>query len=167
MKNKIKQEKAITLIALVVTIIVLLILAGVSISMLAGDNSILRKATEARKMTDEVALKEEQQLADLESEMNGTSTGTSEGYDYTSKVNAPELKEGMIPITYKSNKWIVADKSNKDKSWYNYDYACIGHAFSTFALRGGDINAGASAGVLYSGLTYGYGGDGFRASLAS
>ena len=38
MKSKIKQEKAITLIALVVTIIVLLILAGVSINMLTGQN---------------------------------------------------------------------------------------------------------------------------------
>ena len=38
MKNIRKQEKAITLIALVVTIIVLLILAGISISMLTGQN---------------------------------------------------------------------------------------------------------------------------------
>ena len=38
MKTKLKNEKAITLIALVVTIIVLLILAGVSIMMLTGQN---------------------------------------------------------------------------------------------------------------------------------
>lgn len=38
-KNK---ELGITLIALVITIIVLLILAGISISMLTGDNGILR-----------------------------------------------------------------------------------------------------------------------------
>lgn len=43
-----KQKKGITLIALVITIIVLLILAGISISMLAGDNGILRKATDAK-----------------------------------------------------------------------------------------------------------------------
>lgn len=35
---EIRQEKAITLIALVVTVIVLLILAGTSISMLTGEN---------------------------------------------------------------------------------------------------------------------------------
>ena len=40
------NEKAITLIALVITIIVLLILAGISISMLSGDNGILQKATQ-------------------------------------------------------------------------------------------------------------------------
>lgn len=47
MKNIRKQEKGITLIALVVTIIVLLILAGVSIQMLTGQNGILNRAGEA------------------------------------------------------------------------------------------------------------------------
>ena len=42
-----KNNKGITLIALVITIIVLLILAGVSIAMLAGDNSILSNATKS------------------------------------------------------------------------------------------------------------------------
>lgn len=43
-----KGNKGITLIALVITIIVLLILAGVSIAMLSGDNSILKNAQSAR-----------------------------------------------------------------------------------------------------------------------
>ncbi len=51
MINKIKQEKAITLIALVVTIIVLLILAGISINMLTGQNGILNRASEAKEST--------------------------------------------------------------------------------------------------------------------
>ena len=42
-----KNNKGITLIALVVTIIVLLILAGVSIAMLSGENGILSNATKA------------------------------------------------------------------------------------------------------------------------
>ena len=42
-----KNEKGITLIALVVTIIVLLILAGVSIAMITGDDGILGRAREA------------------------------------------------------------------------------------------------------------------------
>ncbi len=44
----IKNQKGITLIALVITIIVLLILAGVSIAMLTGENGILTQATDAR-----------------------------------------------------------------------------------------------------------------------
>lgn len=55
MKNYKKKElissNGITLIALVITIIVLLILAGISISMLSGDNSILQKATDAKEQT--------------------------------------------------------------------------------------------------------------------
>ena len=42
-----KQEKGITLVALVVTIVVLLILAGVSISLVIGQNGIVTKAQEA------------------------------------------------------------------------------------------------------------------------
>ena len=43
-----KENKGITLIALVITIIVLLILAGIAIAALTGDNGILSRATEAR-----------------------------------------------------------------------------------------------------------------------
>ena len=47
-KTKFKKNKGITLIALVVTIIVLLILAGISITMLTGQNGILNRAGEAK-----------------------------------------------------------------------------------------------------------------------
>ena len=46
-KHKINKEKGITLIALVVTIVILLILAMVSISMLAGENGIINKEGDA------------------------------------------------------------------------------------------------------------------------
>ena len=64
MKTKyLKETKAITLIALIVTLIVLLILAGVSIAVLTGENGILNRATEA-KTTSAIAKVEE--LANLE-----------------------------------------------------------------------------------------------------
>ena len=47
-----KKQNGVTLIALVITIIVLLILAGVSIAMLTGDNGILTNATKAQENTD-------------------------------------------------------------------------------------------------------------------
>lgn len=50
--KKLKENKGITLIALVVTIIVLLILAGISINMLTGQNGILKQASTAKEMTD-------------------------------------------------------------------------------------------------------------------
>ena len=53
MKTKLSLNvKGITLIALVITIIVLLILAGVAISMLSGENGILRKASNAKLYTE-------------------------------------------------------------------------------------------------------------------
>ena len=47
-KHKINTKSGITLIALVVTIIVLLLLAGISVQMLTGDNGILKRAGEAK-----------------------------------------------------------------------------------------------------------------------
>ncbi len=57
------RNKGITLIALVISIIVLLILAGISISMLSGDNSILQKTTEAKEENEFSQEKEQIALA--------------------------------------------------------------------------------------------------------
>ena len=46
-----KRNKGITLIALVVTIVVLLILAGITINYVMGDNSIFQKAVTAKEKT--------------------------------------------------------------------------------------------------------------------
>ena len=62
MRKASKNEKGITLIALVVTIVVLLILAGVSISMLTGENGIITQAQEAKLVTERSSLKEQLQL---------------------------------------------------------------------------------------------------------
>ena len=61
-----KQTKGITLIALVITIIVLLILAAVSISMLAGDNGILKKAVQAKEVTEHSQIEEEVSMVYME-----------------------------------------------------------------------------------------------------
>ena len=62
-KNKIKQKNGITLIALVITIIVLLILAGVSIAMLTGQNGILTQAQNAKTTTADKSAEEKIKLA--------------------------------------------------------------------------------------------------------
>ena len=51
LRNTLRRNKGITLIALVVTIIVILILAGISIAMLTGQNGILNRAAEAKEKT--------------------------------------------------------------------------------------------------------------------
>ncbi len=67
--NKTKLEKGITLIALVITIIVLLILAGVSIAMLTGENGILNRAILAREEASHGEVREQVLLAIAEYEL--------------------------------------------------------------------------------------------------
>ena len=62
MRIKLKKNKGITLIALVITIIVLLILAGVSIAMLTGQNGILTQAQNASTQTEIAEAKEKAQM---------------------------------------------------------------------------------------------------------
>ena len=62
MKEKLKQKKGITLIALVITIIVLLILAGVTIATLTGENGIITRANEATLSTKLSNYKEQLEL---------------------------------------------------------------------------------------------------------
>ena len=63
------KNRGITLVALVITIIVLLILSGVTILSLNGDNGILRKASEARNNTVDSQIYEQVQMILLESRM--------------------------------------------------------------------------------------------------
>lgn len=58
-----KQQKGVTLVALVITIIVLLILAGVSIAMLTGDNGVLTKAKNSSTQT---TIAEEREAAQID-----------------------------------------------------------------------------------------------------
>ena len=61
--NPKEAQKGITLIALVITIIVLLILAGVSIAMLTGQNGILTQAQNSKTVTENKSAEEKVKLA--------------------------------------------------------------------------------------------------------
>lgn len=61
-----KENKGVTLVALVITIIVLLILAGVTLSMVMGDSGIFGKATDASVKTNVSSAKDAVRLATLE-----------------------------------------------------------------------------------------------------
>ena len=60
-----KKQNGITIISLVVTIIVLIILAGVSINLILGENGIITKAKEAKIKTEQATLNEEIALNEL------------------------------------------------------------------------------------------------------
>ena len=113
MKNSIKskRQKGITLIALVITIIVLLILAAVSIATLTGENGILTKANNAKTNN---TIGEEQEQIKLA--YDAVMADNYEKGDYTSGVTASKLQEeldkikegttvegeGTIKVTFKS-----------------------------------------------------------------
>ena len=81
MKMK-KNERGITLIALVVTIIVLLILAGITITVVLGEGGIINTALKAKNETEKVAQNEQEQLNELNNYItNGSweSEGGSQG----------------------------------------------------------------------------------------
>ena len=77
-RNKIKTNKGITLIALVITIIVLLILATISIATLTGENGILNKADNAKIEEEKSSAKEKVQIAVMGSFGNDGNISKSE-----------------------------------------------------------------------------------------
>ena len=78
MEEKAKQ-KGVTLIALVITIIVLIILAGVSINTLIGDNGIITKAQQAKENILLAQEEETKQLNQLYSQLNYIEGGEIDG----------------------------------------------------------------------------------------
>ena len=78
MKKTFKNSKGITLVALVITIIILLILAGISISALTN-TGIFGKAKDAKQKSDEAALDQNTKLDEYESEINAYLPGQNNG----------------------------------------------------------------------------------------
>ena len=74
-----KKNKGITLVALVVTIVVLLILAGVSINLVLGNNGIIAKAKEAQRKSAEATQNDLKGMNGLVSEMEGALAGSGSG----------------------------------------------------------------------------------------
>ena len=81
------NRKGITLIALVITIIVLLILAGVTIATLTGNNGILSRANEAKTETEKATAEEKVEVAVLGS------------YDNNGNISIEELNENLKNVT--------------------------------------------------------------------
>ena len=109
-----KSQKGITLIALVITIIVLLILASVSIAMLTGNNGILQKAETAKESSAEAEGEEKINLAIL-----AVKTQTNGGFDQ--KLLQEELKkygltgtkgENETTVTVNEKTYTIDDEGN-------------------------------------------------------
>ena len=135
-RNKVKNtnEKGITLIALVVTIIIILILAGITINMLLGENGIIRTAQEAKNTWENAIAKEQEELNNLMNELNEELTDKSKDiyvylYDDGTLAfsNASEPIEGKTIIKEYGNikgqvysNWEDEDNNKvSDIPWFN------------------------------------------------
>ena len=89
-----KSQKGITLVALVVTIIILIILAGVSINMMVGESGIITQAQRAAKDTANARVESEEQMNLLVDEMNKYMSGNGETEEGETTIQLSELKAG-------------------------------------------------------------------------
>ena len=116
-KNKSKKNNGITLIALVITIIVLLILAGVTIATLTGENGILTRASQASEQTE---IEEEKEAIGLAytgvlADNDGSGVSDSElqnelqknGYNATVTDNG----DGTLTVTFESGREYTIDEN--------------------------------------------------------
>ncbi len=120
------RTRGITLIALVITIIVLLILAAVSIATLTGDNGILAKAQTAKERNDAAEKEETQKLLQAEANMNFEETEYNEvtipaGMAPTRKEGESTVAEGLVAVDKNGNEWVWIEvpKSIYTTSEYN------------------------------------------------
>ena len=121
MKTKIKnkQEKGITLIALVVTIVVLLILAGVSISLVLNNNGVISKAKDAKNQYAEAQTNEEKQLNEV-SDWIDTKVGdtTGGGSDYDPASDGVPIPAGFVYVGGTKASGLVISDATADKEKY-------------------------------------------------
>ena len=108
-----REQAAITLLALVVTIVVLILLAGVSINLVIGNNGIMQKALKAKKDMEQAAKEEQEGLSALEERLNSLNTA-----------NAPVLLTGMTPIKFTmptdTKMGETVETTTDDEAWYSY-----------------------------------------------
>ena len=118
----IMRQRGITLIALVITIIVLIILAGVTINMLVGENGIITQAQGAKNETVQGQKEESGGLASLEQQID---EATGKTYITEKGVNKPRLATGMKAIKFtnpsESAKGEVQESNENDIEWYDYN----------------------------------------------
>ena len=114
-----RSDKAITLIALIVTIIVLLILAGVTISMATSGSGVFGRAKNAADVYRASAKNENDALDSYSSEIEKADRNAEGTFNEKQKLNTPVLKTGMTPVKFDNGN--IVKTSADDNEWYNYE----------------------------------------------
>ena len=126
MKKQKENMKGITLIALVITIIVLLILAGVSISMLTGDNGIITQAQRAKELTEASSEEEYIQLLVIGYNIDKKAYGEElKNVEFNTVENTTSIMDTETGITYGDGWYYLKPEDVKDyelKNSYIIDY---------------------------------------------
>ena len=128
LSKKSKNNNGITLVALVISIIILLILATISIQSLTN-TGLFAKAQEAKEKTKNATENQAKILNEYEDELNKYVSGASKvDTDWTGKVNKPKLMAGMTAIKFtdptgdeKAKEGSVVKTTDTDTAWYDYD----------------------------------------------
>ena len=120
MNERLNKTGGITIISLVLTIIILFILSGITISALTNQG-LFKNARLAKEKTEKEQKKETSLLDQYESELNKY----AENGRWDGKVNKPELMTGMSAIKFTdptdSVEGTVVDTTSNDTEWYNYE----------------------------------------------
>ena len=90
------KERGITLIALVITVVILIILATVSINVVLGEGGLIQRAQQAKELTEQAALEEQQGLNSLMSEFTNIMAEDQNPPEEKSEVE--EAKESGTPF---------------------------------------------------------------------
>ena len=121
MKKTEEKNTGITLIGLIVTIIVLLILAGVTVMTLTGDNGLLTKAGEAKNATEQSKLEEEVQLALIEGQTDKYFNSNSNMEEKLKAIFEKSYGQGNIDVTKAGKNYKVKVKDSKTTYRVRYD----------------------------------------------
>ena len=128
MKNKrILKERGITLIALVVTIVVLLILAGVTINAVFSDSGIIKKAQDAQNKANESVQKDMEQINALENWLNENTGESNKEVNISTLVGKGAVTKNTKAVDAYGNKItipkgfkVVAHGTEADSATYTY-----------------------------------------------
>ena len=121
------KNKGVTLISLVVTIIVLLILAGITIGTIFNDNGIIKKAQEAANATEEAAKNDQAAINGLLNEMDSIINGTGGGQiPIIGSINGKitwSTGSATLTLTADVEGVTIQYRKNSESNWTNYTSA--------------------------------------------
>ena len=120
------RNKGVTLISLVVTIIVLLILAGITIGTIFNDNGIIKKAQEAANATEEAAKNDQAAINGLLNEMDSIINGIGGNIPVIGSINGKitwSTGSATLTLTTDVEGVTIQYRKNSESNWTNYTSA--------------------------------------------